>query len=301
MGGTLYATTGYKGVFAVSMAAITLDLIMRLFLIEKKVAASYQASDKPFDDDESVKTAHSHRGQLESRVLTEESPLLPHCTSPKTTLIPMFYCLKSPRLLVAMGMTFLQSFTLGVYDATLVPEVQLRFGFSSFEAGLLFLFLGLPNLLLTREIGKAVDKYGTKFVATIGFGFLGLCFTLFRLPWDHIRNMHSQIAIQCVILLLQGIFGSMIGVPSIVEATHAMEDIVKDDPGLFGANGLYGQLYGLNALVFNAGLTAGPICGGILRQQIGYGNMYVVLAMMCEVACICAFVFIGRDRKDDDP
>lgn len=282
------------------MAAIALDLLMRVFLIERKVAADYQISDEHLKE-HSKGEAHVHDSQPEEIQPTEEDALLPtrkrgdtDSQSSTAGYRSMAHCLRSPRLIVALGMTFLQAFIFGVYDATLAAEAESKFNFSSLEAGLLFLPLGLPNLFLAPVVGKAVDKYGTKTVTTIGFGSLVPCFAFFRVPTDQIGDFHLKVAIQCSILLLQGIFGSMISVPSIVEATHAVEDMIRHSPHMFDSKGPYGQLFGLNTLVFNAGLTVGPICGGLLREHIGYGNMYVFVAGLCAIAAVCAFVIIGR-------
>lgn len=57
--------------------------------------------------------------------------------------------------------------------------------------------------------------------------------------------------------------------------------------------GPYAQLYGLNSMVFSAGLTLGPELAGELKQAIGYGNMNLVLAVICAVTAVLCFVYIG--------
>ncbi|KAF8851599.1 hypothetical protein BDZ45DRAFT_766214, partial [Acephala macrosclerotiorum] len=72
-GGFLYATTSYQGVFGVSIAARALDLLMRVFLIERKVAADYQLSDEHLRE-HSKGEAHVHDSQPEEIQPTEEDP-----------------------------------------------------------------------------------------------------------------------------------------------------------------------------------------------------------------------------------
>lgn len=46
-------------------------------------------------------------------------------------------------------------------------------------------------------------------------------------------------------------------------------------------------------MVFSAGLTLGPELAGELKQAIGYGNMNLVLAVICAVTAVLCFVYIG--------
>ena len=67
----------------------------------------------------------------------------------------------------------------------------------------------------------------------------------------------------------------------------------QPSPSIFGRNGPYAQLYGLNSLVFSAGLTVGPLLAGILRDRIGYGNMNVVVAILSGITAILSYFIIG--------
>lgn len=67
----------------------------------------------------------------------------------------------------------------------------------------------------------------------------------------------------------------------------------KANPGFFGANGPYAQLYGMNSMVFSAGLTLGPLLSGGLKDSVGYGNMNLVIAVLCAVTASLSFVFVG--------
>lgn len=61
--------------------------------------------------------------------------------------------------------------------------------------------------------------------------------------------------------------------------------------------GPYAQLYGLSSMVFSAGFTIGPLVGGFLKQELGYGNMNAVLAICCALASTCSFKFLGGKPK----
>lgn len=108
IGGALYSKTGYMGVFGVGLALIVVDFIMRLLMIEKKVAEHYfsEHSPEPSPPDQ------------EDAGATESSPLLPGNTpknddcyrlpEPKHRITKMF-----PILLVFTDLSLLTALFMG--------------------------------------------------------------------------------------------------------------------------------------------------------------------------------------------
>jgi MFS family permease len=287
LGGVLYKVGGYHVVFGVSFAALAIDFLMRALLIETKL----------------LSPDSSHANQLEQAVpgpvdQTESDPLLQDqqpSTPPlhdKPRYLPIFHCVQDHQLLAALLLTFVQAFIIGSYDATLTTEAASLFNFTSLESGVLFLCLGLPNLILAPLAGLAVDRFGAKTVATAGFAFLAPSLALLRLPGYHLLSPEKNVILIYAILGLNGIWLSVTSAPGIVAATHAVEDIVAKNRGLFGPKGPYGQLFGLNWLVFNLGLTIGAIVSGDLRVAIGYGNMYAVVAGTTAFTAIVSFIYL---------
>lgn len=302
MGGVLYEKTGYVGVFGVGAGMLGIDFIMRLLLIEKKTAAKYDESAQQGTNPRQ----YSSRGEDEEA--NEEDSLLPKKEEETYKIpdgqnkvvraVPILYCLSDPRLLVALLLAFVQATLLATFDATIPTEAESLFGFSSLKAGLLFIALDIPYLFGGPIAGWAVDKYGTKPAAVIGFGYLVPVLALLRLPSDHILDdTKSNIILYCALLATTGIGMAIIGSPSIVEASDVVQKYDKANPEFFGANGPYAQLYGFNSLVFSAGLTVGPILSGGLRDSIGYGNMNAVLAGITGVTAILSFIYVGGKPK----
>ncbi|KIY00565.1 uncharacterized protein Z520_03228 [Fonsecaea multimorphosa CBS 102226] len=306
LGGVLYRETGYGGVFGLGAALLGVDFIMRILVIEKKTAVKYDKSlaeiDNPCD-------AESRGEGMDSRDDgSEEAPLLPKKEEGNYRIpdgqnrlvrsLPILYCLSDPRLLVALLLAFVQAALLATFDATIPTEAQTLFEFDSLEAGLLFIGLDIPCLLLGPLAGWAVDKYGTKPAAVLGFGYLVPTLILLRLPSAQIApSRTANIVLYSALLALNGIGLAIIGSPSIVEASDVVQKYDKANPGLFGENGPYAQLYGFNSLVFSAGLTVGPILSGTLRDTIGYANMNVVVAAIAGVTAVLSFLFVGGRPK----
>lgn len=350
LGGVLYDKAGYPGVFGIGFAILAIDFIMRLLVIEKKVAARYETKD-PTQGDLDQDLRHERNRQdsaIEENGDTEETPLLSkkeqdyYYISPdqppivqKFKLLP---CLKHPGLVTAFIIAGVQAFLLGAFDAVshafhtyqslanrlqTVPTVaQQYYTFSSLKSGLLFLPLGVSDFLLGPVFGWAVDRAGTKPVATFAYLYLVPILILLRLPRPCPSSPSSlsllasinpreppssaalktlatcadpkkQIAIWSALLFLAGAGLAGTSAPSIVEAGAIVKKFHERNPDFFGADGPYAQLYGLSSMVFSAGLTIGPLVAGALKEKIGYGDMNAVIAAVSGVTGVAAFVWIG--------
>ena len=281
--------------FGLGGAMLVVDFTMRLLVIEKKSAASY-SEDLAIDDD----TQRMNPGEEEHpESASEEQPLLgtekkeyevPPNQHRWVQKFPFSFCLKDPSLLTALLVAFVQASLLASFDATVPIEGQELFGFDSLKAGLLFIALDIPYLILGPIAGWVVDRYGTKPAAVFGFTYVVPVLILLRLPH---RGGKSQIILYCVILSLCGIGLAIIGSPSVVEASQVVQRYHKANPGFFGANGPYAQLYGVNSMVFSAGLTVGPLLSGGLRDKFGYGNMNLAVACLALITAVLSFLFVG--------
>jgi Major Facilitator Superfamily len=304
VGGLLFAKLGREGLLAASMVVLAVDLVMRLLLIEKKVASAYLASHEQVSKDSQEETDGPQSERAYNSDQTENEALLPQKkadntrSNQPTRVLPIVYCLTTKRLLVALGLGFVQALIIGTYDATLAIEAAAQFGFSSLETGFLFLAIGLPSLLFAPLGGWAVDRYGIRVVATTGFAVYAPFLALLRLSSPVLSDRYQNIALFCLILAMNGVCLSVVGTAGIVEANNVVENFVRVDPSFFGPNGAYGQLFGLTTFAFNAGLTVGPLCSGPLRESFGYGNMYAMVALMAASAAILSSAYLGERYED---
>ncbi len=302
----MYEKTGFVGVFGLSAGVLCFDFIMRLLVVEKKVAARYDEAKKvtPDDDNDADHIQDTNDDPEEPPSPTEDAALLPkpeadyYAVPPHPNrlirTLPILFCLTSPRLLTALLLAFMHALLLGTFDATVPTEAQSLFDFSSLRSGLLFIALDIPYLIFGPLAGWTVDRYGPKPAAVAGFAYLVPVLVLLRLA--HPGGTH-QIILYCALLSLCGVGMGVIGSPSIVEASDVVQKFDRANGDFFGKNGPYAQLYGLNSLVFSAGLTVGPILAGSLRDAIGYGNMNLVVAVLSGVVAVLSFVYIGGTPK----
>jgi len=300
LGGVLYNKTGYAGVFGVGGGILGLDFVMRLLVVEKKVAARYSAdgtTTNPRDHGSRTEEGDGEEADEETALLgkqEEDSFRIPENQNKAVRALPVLYCLSNPRVAVALLLSFVQAATLAMFDATIPTEAESLLGFSSLQAGLLFIALDIPYLLLGPVAGWAVDKYGTKPAAVLGFGYLVPTLVLLRLPTAGVvHGQKGTVILWCAMLALNGIGMAVIGSPSIVEASDVVQKYDKANPGFFGENGPYAQLYGFQSLTFSAGLTLGPLLSGGLRDSIGYGNMNAGFAAIASVTAVLSWMFVG--------
>ena len=273
---------------------------MRIFVIEKKVARHYERE----SPDHENSSSDNHQNDLEAEN-GETQPLLGNVDNesdfklsedqPKLfQVIPILPCLTNSSLVLAIGLALVQAILIGSLDGTIATQSKELFDFDSLKAGLLFLPLGFCDLIFGPIAGWAVDRYGTKIVATITFVLSIPVFVLLRLPHP---GGTPQVALYGTLLGLTGISLSGTGAPSIVEAGAIVDKYHKANPKFFGEDGPYAMLYGLNSMMFNLGLTIGPEIAGHLREEIGYGNMNIVMAAICAVTAVLCFVYLGGKPK----
>jgi MFS family permease len=300
LGGLLYDWGGIVAVFGLAVGALALDFIMRLLVIDERTAKAYESS---LPTEYSNATFHNHSPGPGESGSHEEDPLLPRDGdedyrvrgTPSTIVqsLPILYCFRNPRLVMGFLLSFIQASLIAVFNATIPTEAKSQYNFSSLHAGLLFIALNVPYFLLSTPAGLAVDRYGTKLVAVVGFGFLSACLVLLRLPSENLLDLQANIILYCVILALNGIGLATISSVSFVEIGDVVQKYDAANPGFFGDNGPYAQLYGFNNAFFFSGLAFGPIFGGTLRDAMGYGNLNAVLGAVSAAAAIASFYVIG--------
>ncbi|PNY29030.1 MFS-type transporter [Tolypocladium capitatum] len=313
LGGILYDVAGITAVFAVAIGVLAIDFIMRLLVVEKSTALRHAASRA---GECSNHMDMERMAQPDAAMATEEDTMLPK-NEDDTMLprnedeaykvrgepgrivraVPILYCLRNPRLLMALLLSFVQALLISTFDATLPTEAKSLFGFTSLKTGLLFIALDAPYLSLAHVAGSAVDRYGTRIPAVVGFAFLVPCLALLRLPSEGLLAGTSNVVLYCVILAFNGVGLAIIGSPSFVQVSDVMQRYDNANPGFFGRNGPYAQLYGFNSMFFFAGLAVGPILSGMLRDNIGYGNMAAVFAAISGVTAILSYFVVGDEPK----
>ena len=306
LGGVVYARGGYYAVFAMGFVLIGLDIILRLLMIEKSVAAQWTVSPLTVSQNthavepkiEAPSTpGHSHgdiqpiQALVETNVveLTIEPEVKSQSTRSLSRLPPILRLLLMPRLLVSLFGCFVAAVSLAAFDSDLPLFVKNTFFWNSQGAGLIFVCLVVPSLS-SPLIGFLSDKFGSRALTTTGF--LGsvpfwVCLRFVT------RNTLPQKVLLCFLLVCIGLCVAMAMTPLMAEIDHILVLEEKRRPGTFGKRTVAAQGYGLFNTAYALGSLIGPLWAGYVVQSAGWSTMGWSLGLLCGVAGITTFWWTG--------
>jgi MFS family permease len=117
LGGIMYDRVGWYGIFGVGFGILVIDILLRLVMIEKRVARGFDFQ-LPIEPETSKDAEESNKGVKERSKLPDVIALL-----------------LLPRFLAALWLTFIQATIISVFDTVLPLHLNQLFGWTSFQAG----------------------------------------------------------------------------------------------------------------------------------------------------------------------
>ena len=218
LAGIVYAKAGYFPVFAMVLAVLIADLLLRTTMIEKRVAQQWDQlgmlSENGYTDavEPSIASGQVNNTTVKpfpSNGLTQ-APMPPDAGPEPQSSSSWFTnhfpstatLLRSKRLMTAVLGIFVYMTICGSFDAVLAQFVKRTFDFGSSAVGLTFLVLTAPALLSTAY-GTLSDRYGPRNVAFTGFATAALGLAL-SVVITH--RSPAQIAGLCILLVVTGKF-----------------------------------------------------------------------------------------------
>jgi MFS family permease len=307
LGGIVFDKAGYDAVFGMAYGLIGLDIVLRILLVEKKVAARWDpvaevqakdAADTPNSGTASASTKmdDAEKGLQVATDQQDNSPV-PACSALRNRrrdrLPPVLALLYSRRLLAALFCAIIQASLLTAFDSVLTIHAATLFGWTSTGAALLFLAIVIPTFLAPL-FGWLSDKYGGRYPAAIGF--LGACAPLICLRFVDENTINDKV-ILCALLALTGLFLALTFPPIMAEISSVVEakekSMLASGRAGFGTGGAYAQAYGLFNMAFAGGCLAGPLLAGFIVEDKGWSVMALVLGILSAVTSIPAFLWLG--------
>ncbi|KAJ5194180.1 hypothetical protein N7491_001515 [Penicillium cf. griseofulvum] len=282
LGGIVYNSGGYNAVFWFSYPIIALDMVMRLVLIEKKVAAEWTGeSNGDLESDLDTAQRIPSVGSHEPQVIQRRKGLV------------IFRMLKQRRVLISSWALLAQGILLSAFDATLPIFVETTFGWNSLGMGLIFLPMAVPAFF-EPLFGSFTDRFGARFVA---FGcFVLLSPTLICLRFIQTKS-NEQIALLVSLLFLIGIFLHACAPAMYVEAQLALTAMELKNPGILGPKGAVAQGFGLQSMCQFAGVFFGPLWGGFVEYHFGWGAMTGTLGVLVALTAI-PMLWLGESEEE---
>lgn len=308
LGGIVYDRAGYNAVFGMAYALIGLDIVLRLLLVEKKIArrwnpeavgrTSVTANEL---SEVAVKTNHVTMPARDEPNVEKSGPdasilaqgAVTHRTRRRDRLPPVLSLLFSRRLLAALFCSLVQAALMTAFDSVLAIRAAVIFDWKSTGAALLFLPLVIPTFVAPL-FGWLSDRYGGRYFVVVGF--LSACPPLVCLRFVDENIIRDKVLI-CALLALTGLSLALTFPPIMAEISGVVETkersmLAKGQPG-FGKAGAYAQAYALFNVAFAAGCMIGPLLAGFIVEASGWGTMALVLGLLSGITSIPALLYLG--------
>ena len=297
LGGVVYQNAGYYAVFAMAFGIIGLDIMMRLALIEKKVARKWSAE----------QTAQEVELDEESARLPDGGPKMKHQTGPLEDIEiqlssevsgrrdsvkrvrPILILLKSKRMQATFWASTADAILFTSFDVTLPLFVADTFHWSSLGGGLIFLALLTPTFI-QPVFGRFVDKHGPRWIAVTGFVTCVPPFICLRFIT---HNTMGQKVLLCAMLAVIGLGISLSVAATMAEFTIICAEKERKKPGSMGKGGAYAQSYGIFNVSWALGSLVGSYWAGGVREAAGWGTMGLSFAILCAIVSVPTCLYIG--------
>ncbi|RDW90713.1 uncharacterized protein DSM5745_02488 [Aspergillus mulundensis] len=333
LGGIIYDRAGYQNVFRMAFALVGVDLIMRVAMIEKSVAAKWTDENPsarsstgpilstPGDDryrtfadvqgteaesDESALTD----GQSQSRDHGQED------SKPPT----LFQIAKQPRVVISSFGLLVQGLLFSAFDATIPIFVERTFNWTPLGAGLAFLPSAL-TALLEPFFGYISDTQGPRLPTFTSFFILP--FPLLSLAFVT-TNSPFMISLLLTLLALIGLLINLATPALFVETQDVLVRLQTATPTPFPApqdqdedlphpanpqnkqspassqkhvKGI-AQAFGIQTMAQFQGMFLGSLWGGFVEWRFGWKAMVYSLGVLCFVTS-WIMLGLGEDAGGD--
>ncbi|KAL9055983.1 MAG: hypothetical protein Q9206_002928 [Seirophora lacunosa] len=321
--GIIYAKAGYLAVFATILAVIGVDLILRLFMIEKPSARKWvvESDYGTFSKEPHLQYRPISRDTVSSQediVDTSTTGLQdvakddafhpsdfgePATDQPsgrrsglrdgfvrflKTTAI----LLKSRGILAAMYGGFVQVTLICAFDSILPLFVHKTFGWETSGGGSIFLALTVPSLA-APIVGLMSDRLGARVVVLAGFAISTLTLALLGLVGQD--SIQDKILL-CTLLAVTGAGNTMMLSPLAVDMHDIVSRLGEEHYLLFGSGGAFAKAYGLLNVALALGTMLGPAFAGLIYDREGWNVAMWALAAFCASGVVPVILFTGKKK-----
>ncbi|KAL8962135.1 MAG: hypothetical protein Q9193_001419 [Seirophora villosa] len=322
--GIIYAKAGYLAVFATILAVIGVDLILRLFMIEKQSARKWVVES---DYGTFSKEPHpQYRPISRDTVCSQEEDIVDTSTTGLRAVAPddefrpsdfgepatdqpsgrrsalrdglvrflktTAILLKSRGILAAMYGGFVQVTLICAFDSILPLFVHKTFGWETSGGGSIFLALTVPSLA-APIVGLMSDRLGARVVVLAGFATSTLTLALLSLVGQD--SIQDRILL-CTLLAITGAGNTMMLSPLAVDMHDIVSRLGEEHYLLFGSGGAFAKAYGLLNVALALGTMVGPAFAGLIYDREGWNVTMWALAAFCASGVVPVILFTGKKK-----
>ena len=303
LGGIIYAHGGYYAVFGLMFAMLGVDAVLRLVMIERKVAQKWLEAEAVQPDTPNIRLEPDSPASLipcpESSdtcyTVARNDDEVTNGAPPSSRILhlqlsPILRLLLSFRMLVGLAGGLLQSSLNVAFDSTLPLIVNALFGWQTTGQGLIFIAILLPSLL-QPVFGAITDRYqqGRRLLAAGGCLLATPAYVLLRLVT---QDTLGQKALLCVLLVIIGL-AMAIAMPAIIaEIGSTVADAERNDPQAIKGSVIATGWSLVNA-AYAAGCLIGPLFAGFIRNAAGWQTMTWCLALLSAFTGVFLLLCLG--------
>lgn len=193
--GVLLEKVGYWSAWATTFAMLAVNIVMRLAMIENSQHRAGAGRESPrtkaapdIEGDPAAVVFSTVAAARKGSIDNERSALLPPNHSPpvkeQSGLHFYIYLFTQPRFTAAMCLYMINGIVIASLDATLPLHVKATFKWGSYLAGLMFLGLQAPGILLSPFFGWVRDRVGTRYPTGIAFLLIAPDLCVMGMPGD---------------------------------------------------------------------------------------------------------------------
>ena len=306
LGGVVFDKGGYHAVWWMMMGFVSLDVILRLIMLENKAIDRSAVSES--QQELALYSGQSNQGEIMKPSPTADSTLLPsvddcvvcqkhpdlrRLETAISRLPNILYLLTSMRMDVALLGICVQAMVFSGYETVLSLYVQEIWSYNSLGAGLIFIPLTIPAFFAPL-LGKVIDRTTPRWALVAGF--LGMCpvLILTRLVT---HDSIQQKVLMCFLLVLIGVGITATLNPLMAEISYVVEELEKREPERYRTGyggGAYGQGYGLFAFAWSIGNVVGPLMCGLIKDNAGWGTMCWSIGLLSGLTALPCYVWSGE-------
>ncbi|KAK2879992.1 hypothetical protein FQN49_000685 [Arthroderma sp. PD_2] len=302
--GFMLEYVGYWATWLTVLVVLALDIVLRLVMIEPPKKKGKHA--KAGDEESRVANTQSE-GETETSALLAGTPARSYTTatdiysdittSSKSILAFYRIILSQPMVIIGLVSYMTRSSLMASFNTTLPTHVRDVFGWGSFPAGMMFVGLQAPAIILNPLCEWIRGKTGNKLLTGLGFILLGPLLWLLgvvdqeQFPWSGDENMTKVVYV--IVIICIGCVQNLPANVGATEITSVIDNLESQFPGIFGPGGGHSQGHSLSHGSFNIGQLVGPLLSGALADNLGYDQMNSTLCGICFVTSILAICFMG--------
>ncbi|KAL4912486.1 major facilitator superfamily domain-containing protein [Aspergillus aurantiobrunneus] len=289
VGGIVLSNAGYHAVFGMAIGLIVVDIVLRLVMVERKNVVEWNDVQSAAETERLIAPAGQNGSPYEAIQPDHDpsqqdgKPAAESGPAPSKKFMPgIVRLMGSVTIWVILEATLVEAMAYASFDSVLPLYVRSTFDMGPMGIGLCFVPLFLPAFFSTL-IGSAVDHYGSRKIAFLGFVLDVPAFVLLQLVGEN--TVRDQIVLY-TLLFFAGLAAALKTVSLMVEVSHVVEGKEKECPGIFGDKGGTAQAYGLFNVAWSGGQLLGPLVAGWLVSWAGWSCMVSVFGVVSGITAV---------------